>query len=92
VAAGGAIARERAEAQREVAIAVLLVTLVMALASLVWLRWRMRIELAPLQQLSQRLEDHDPLAAGATLGPAERRELVPVHAAVDALSQRWRHG
>ena len=70
------------------AIAVLLVTLVMALASLVWLRWRMRVELAPLQKLSQRLEDHDPLAADATLGPAERRELVPVHAAVDALSQR----
>ena len=79
---------ERAEAQREVATAVLLVTLVMALLSLVWLRWRMRIELAPLQKLSQRLEGHDPLAADATLGPAERRELVPVHAAVDALSQR----
>ena len=79
---------ERAEAQREVIIAVLLVTLVMAALSLVWLRWRMRIELAPLQKLSQRLEGHDPLAADATLGPAERRELVPVHAAVDALSQR----
>lgn len=79
---------ERAEAQREVATAVLVVTVVMALASLVWLRWRMGIELAPLQKLSQRLEGHDPLAADATLGAAERRELIPVHAAVDALSHR----
>jgi signal transduction histidine kinase len=79
---------ERAEAQREVAATVLLVTVVMALASLVWLRWRMRIELAPLEQLSRRLAGHDPLAAGATLGPAARRELAPVHAAIDALSQR----
>ena len=79
---------ERAEAQREVATTVLVVTVVMALASLVWLRWRMRIELAPLEQLSRRLAGHDPLAAGATLGPAARRELAPVHAAIDALSQR----
>lgn len=79
---------ERAEAQREVAVTVLLVSVVMALASLAWLRWRMRVELAPLQQLSQRLAGHDPLAAGATLGPAARRELLPVHAAIDALAQR----
>lgn len=79
---------ERAEAQREVITTVLTVTLVMALASVLWLRWRLRIELAPLARLSQRLAGHDPLVAGATLGPAERRELVPVHTAIDALSQR----
>lgn len=79
---------ERAEAQREVTTTVLLVTVVMALASLVWLRWRMRLELAPLEQLSQRLAGHDPLAAGTTLGPAARSELAPVHAAIDALAHR----
>ncbi len=79
---------ERAEAQREVVTTVLGVTLVMALASLLWLRWRMRVELSPVARLSQRLASHDPLITGASLGAAERRELVPVHAAIDALAQR----
>ena len=69
---------ERAEAQREVATTVLMVTVVMALASLWGLRWRMRIELAPLQKLSQRLAGHDPLVAGATLGEAERLSLIHI--------------
>src|SRR6185295_5326482 len=53
-----------------------------------WLRRRVARELEPLQRLSQRLEGHEPLDGLATLGPAERRELAPVHAAIDALGAR----
>src|SRR5512134_193270 len=53
-----------------------------------WLRLRVRRELQPLQTLSERLRMHDPLARSPLLGAAERAELAPVHAAIDALGQR----
>lgn len=78
----------RLETQREVALAVLLASLPMALLGLPWLRARVRHELQPLQALSERLRGHDPLQPGATLGATEIEELQPVQAAIDALGQR----
>jgi signal transduction histidine kinase len=79
---------ERAEAQFEVAMNAVLAALAVSLLGYFWLRARLRHELAPLQHLSQRLQEHEPLAPGATLGPAERSELQPVHGAIDQLGQR----
>jgi signal transduction histidine kinase len=79
---------ERAEAQFEVATNAVLAALAVSLLGYFWLRARLRHELAPLQNLSQRLLVHEPLAPGATLGPAERSELQPVHSAIDQLGQR----
>jgi signal transduction histidine kinase len=79
---------ERAEAQSEVAMNAVLAALAVSLLGYFLLRARLRHELAPLQHLSQRLLQHEPLAPGATLGPAERSELQPIHSAIDQLGQR----
>jgi signal transduction histidine kinase len=79
---------ERVEAEAEIGFAVLMSGLPMALLALLWLRARLRHELQPLQDLSQRLAQHDPLQPGATLGPARHEELRPVHGAIDALAAR----
>jgi signal transduction histidine kinase len=79
---------ERDETAEEVALALLLATVPMALLAVLWLRSRLRHELQPLQALSDALGRFDLLAPGATLGPAARRELQPVHEAVDRLSRR----
>ena len=65
-----------------------LATLAIALLAHLWLRARLRQELLPLEHLAERLARHDPLILGATLGAAERAELRPVHAAIDALTDR----
>jgi signal transduction histidine kinase len=80
--------RERGEAMAELGLAVLLAGLPMGLLGLLWLRVRVGQELAPLQALSMRLADHDPLQPGATLGPAQHAELQTVHQAIDALAGR----
>ena len=79
---------ERFEAAREVALAVLLAGAPMTLLALVWLSARVRHELRPLQDLSERLGHYDPLLPGASLGVAAREELRPVHVAIDALAGR----
>jgi signal transduction histidine kinase len=79
---------ERLEAEGEVALSAALATLAVSLLGLLWLRARLRHELEPLQALSRRLAEHDPADAAVSLGPAERRELQPVHEAIDALGQR----
>ena len=79
---------ERSEAMAELGFAVLLAGLPMGLLGLLWLRLRVRQELAPMLALSQRLANHDPLQPGATLGPAQHAELHPVHQAIDALATR----
>ena len=79
---------ERSEAAREIAMAALLTGVPMMLLALLWLRSRIRRELQPLRELSQRLARYDPMQPGATLGAAERDELQPVHAAIDALAGR----
>ena len=87
---------ERLKAGREVAAGALVSALAVGLLGHVWLRARVRAELAPLQTLSDRLsqgEADQPSASGrGPLGPAERRELVahaggrPMHA---ALGYHW---
>ncbi len=81
---------ERHAAQLEVALSGALATLAVALLALLWLRARLRHELAPLQTLADRLARYEPLDAGSTLGDADRLELQPVHEAIDALARRLR--
>jgi len=77
---------ERDEATFDVALNAAFATLAIALLAHLWLRSLTTRELQPLERLSERLATHDLLAPGATLGPAERRELQPVHAAIDSLA------
>lgn len=84
--------QERQEARAETALGAVLAALAVGLVGHVWLRSRVRAELEPLQKLSQRLAtfdvDADDAASTTLLGPAERRELQPVHQALEALMQR----
>lgn len=77
---------EQREAVLEVVLYAALATLAIGLLSHLWLRVRVAGELAPLQRLGERLRGHDLLAPAATLGPAERAELQPVHQAIDQLA------
>ncbi|HEX6017395.1 MAG TPA: histidine kinase dimerization/phospho-acceptor domain-containing protein [Burkholderiaceae bacterium] len=79
---------ERAEAEVEVALSSVLAALAVGILAYFWLSALVRHEWAPVHRLSDWLAAHDPLAAGATLGTAERAELVAVHRAVDQLGQR----
>jgi signal transduction histidine kinase len=79
---------ERAEARLEVATGAALAALSFGLLGAWWLRARVRQELTPVERLSERLAHHDPLDTEQALGPAERAELVPVHAAIDELGRR----
>jgi len=79
---------ERVEAGTEIALAALFAGAPMTLLAVLWLRSRIRRELQPLRELSDRLSRYDPMQPGATLGAAEREELRPVHAAIDALAGR----
>ncbi|MCA3242983.1 MAG: sensor histidine kinase [Rubrivivax sp.] len=81
---------ERAEARSEVALGAVLSALAVGLLGQLWLRARVRHELEPLQQLSQRLaqwrlDDGPPSAA---LGVPARQELAPVHEAIEGLAVR----
>lgn len=79
---------ERAEARTEVATGAGLAALAFGLLGAWWLRARVRLELRPLERLTERLAQHDPLEATQALGPAERAELEPVHHAIDDLGRR----
>ncbi len=79
---------EQMEAVWEVVFDAALATLTVALLMYLWLRLRVAQELLPLQHLSDRLRGHDLLAPGATLGPAEREELQPMHQALDELAMQ----
>ena len=79
---------ERVEAGAEIALAALFAGAPMTLLAVLWLRSRIHRELRPLRDLSERLAHYDPVHPEATLGPAERAELRPVHAAIDALAGR----
>lgn len=82
------VSDERDEVQAEIALSAALIALAVGLLGHLWLRVRVQHELVPLESLSDRLARHDPLDASASLGPAERVELAPMHAAIDALAQR----
>jgi len=79
---------ERSEASFEVATSSALAALAVGILAYFWLSALVRHEWSPVQRLSERLAAHEPLATGATLGPAERAELEAVHSSVDRLGQR----
>ena len=79
---------ERDEAQAEIALSAALIALAVGWLGHLWLRGKVRHELAPLQALSDRLSRYDPIDSDHGLGAAERLELQPVHLAIDALAQR----
>jgi signal transduction histidine kinase len=81
---------ERQEARAEVALGAVLAALAVGLLGHLWLRLRVRAELQPLQQLSDRLAgwDVEAEAGTAALGPAQREELVLVHQAIEQLAAR----
>lgn len=83
-------AAERDEEALEVVFGAALAALTVTLLAQLWLRRRVVQELEPLQRLSERLERVDLLATDASLGAAERAELQPVHAAIDALAEQLR--
>jgi signal transduction histidine kinase len=74
----------------EVGISAALSAFAVGLLGQIWLRGRVRAELLPLQAISLRLGqlDFDASQPGTSLGLPERRELAPVHAAVDGLMTR----
>ena len=83
---------ERQEARAEAALGAVLAALAVGLLGHLWLRSHVRRELEPLQTLSDRLQRLDIDAAAESgdrrLGRAQRRELQPVHQALDALIER----
>lgn len=79
---------ERREAAADVVLAAVSSALLVALATAWWLRQRVAQELRPLQRLSAALADYEPLRADASLPPATRRDLQPVHAAIEDLGRR----
>lgn len=79
---------ERHEAEFEVFVSAGLAALSIGLLGHLWLRARVRQELLPLENLSDRLAHVNPLDPARALGSAERAELVPVHNAIDQLGQR----
>ncbi len=82
---------ERLEAEFEVALTAVLAALAIGLLGQIWLRQRVRHEIAPLRRLSQRVARYEPSEpAAATLGAPERAEFEPMHHALDALGRRLR--
>lgn len=79
---------ERTEAKVETIMTVLLTGLPLLALGLLWSNLGLRQELKPLQSLSARLAEFDPLQAGTRLGQTDCEELRPVHAAIDDLVLR----
>ncbi len=79
---------ERFEAMAEVTVSAVLAAGSIGLLGYWWLRTRVAQELAPIERLSQRLAQLDPLQAGPALHAAERAELQPMHDAIAVLSTR----
>jgi signal transduction histidine kinase len=82
---------ERTEIKLEMIMTVLLAGLPLLALGLLWSNLVLRQELKPLQVLSARLAEFDPLQARAGLGRTECAELQPVHAAIDDLVARLSH-
>lgn len=84
----GQEASERSEDSLEVAFGTIGVALLVSLAGLAWLRWRLDRETQPLADLARVLGSYDPMKPDAALPPPALRELAPVHDAVQALGRR----
>ncbi len=78
---------ERSEARAEVTLAALLGTFAVAMLGLLALRAAVRTELEPLAAWSRRLAGSEPEQAARLAAPT-RAELVPMHAALQRLTQR----
>lgn len=83
--------QERSEAKVEMILTVLLAGLPLLALGLVWSNLRLRRELEPLQDLSKRLSELDPLRLEARLGPIHCAELQPLAAAFDEVVARLSH-
>lgn len=79
---------ERSEDSLEVALGTFAVALLVSLAGLAWLRWRLDRETQPLADLRQVLGRYDPLRRDAVLPAPALLELAPVHEAVQDLGRR----
>ena len=79
---------ERTEAKLELVLTGLMAGFPMLLLGLVWLNARVRDDLAPLQRMSQRLADFDPLRPRAGQQAQDDEELQQVQAAIDAMAAR----
>ena len=79
---------ERREAAAEIAWAAVWSALAIALLSAWWLQRRLRRELQPLDDLALALARYEPLPPATALAAPTRRELQPVHDAIEALGER----
>ena len=64
------------------------VAVLIGLGGALWLRARVRNELAPITRMSDAVARFDPLAPGERLSAAERAELLPMHDAISGLAHR----
>ncbi len=78
----------RADTQLEIMVGIVGGALLVGFSTTLWLRARLRRELAPLQALSIDVARYDPMAPGAGLPAAARAELSPMVDAIGALGQR----
>ncbi len=79
---------ERDEAAAETVLAAIWAALVIAGLSAFWLRRRVRHALQPLVELPVHLDRYEPLPPVVPLPAPRRRELEPVHQAIESLGQR----
>ena len=79
---------ERREAVAEIAWAAIGSALAIAVLSAWWLQRRVRRELQPLDRLARALAHYEPLPRATPLDAPTRRELQPVHDAIEALGER----
>lgn len=80
-------AHERHRHELEAMIVIVGMTWLIAAASAAWLSRRARVELEPLQRLSNAVRAYDPLA-GQPLPAVTRRELIPVQQSIEELGGR----
>ena len=79
---------ERHEAELDAALLSGLAALLVGVAGTLCMRWLLRRELRPLDELSQAVAVYDPLDASHSLPAAHRAELLPMQQAIHTLGQR----
>lgn len=79
---------ERQEAGFEAARYTAGTTLLIGLACVVWLRRRLRKELAPIAHLSDAVARFDPFSKTSALPMVDRLELMPIHQAITSMGTR----
>jgi signal transduction histidine kinase len=79
---------ERHEALIETLEYTLLATFIVCVLGIFAMNWRMRVELRPLQQLSDAVRHYDPLVPSSSPAGTGRSELQPIEQAIQDLGQR----